>query len=68
MSSGTSLCSIKQEREVDLGSSLQSGGRTLRCREDSGSVATTFPLAKTLRGCQQVYHVMHGLCHCQTDH
>jgi hypothetical protein len=44
--SGPSLCSIKRVSEDDLGSPLQSGGRTLRRRKDSGSVATTFLLVK----------------------
>jgi hypothetical protein len=44
--SGPSLCSIKRASEDDLGIPLQSGGRTLRHGKDSGSVATTFLLAK----------------------
>jgi hypothetical protein len=45
-----------------LGIPLHSGGRTLRCGKYSGSVATTFLLAETLTGCQQVYQVLHFLC------
>jgi hypothetical protein len=66
--SGPSLCSIKRASEADLGSSLQSGGRTLRHRKDSGSVATTFLLVETSTGCQQVYQVLHCLHHFQTNH
>jgi hypothetical protein len=36
MSSRPYLCSIKRASEADLGSPLQSGGRTLRHRKDSG--------------------------------
>jgi hypothetical protein len=46
-------CSIKRAREDDLGSSLQSGGRTLWHRKDSGSVAETFLLAETSTGCHK---------------
>jgi hypothetical protein len=55
VSSGPSLCSIKRASEADLGSPLQLGGRTLRRRKDSGNVATTFLLAETSTGGQQVY-------------
>jgi hypothetical protein len=40
------LCVPSRECEADLGSSLQSGGRTLWHRKDSGSVAETFLLVK----------------------
>jgi hypothetical protein len=66
--SGPSLCSIKQAREDDLGSSLQSGGKTLWHRKDSGSVAETFLLVETSTRCRKVYQVMHRLRYCQTDH
>jgi hypothetical protein len=36
--------------EVDLGSPLQSGGRTLRRRKDSGDATETFLLAETSTG------------------
>jgi hypothetical protein len=39
MPSGPSLCSFKQVDEADLGSSLQSYGRTLWCGKDNDSVA-----------------------------
>jgi hypothetical protein len=61
--SETSLHPIKQASEADLGSSLQSSGMTLRRRKDSGSVAATFLLAKNSIGCQQVYQVLHSMCH-----
>jgi hypothetical protein len=55
-------------REDDLGSPLQSGGRTLRRRKDNGDAIETFLLAETLTGGRQVYQVLHCLRYCQTDH
>jgi hypothetical protein len=52
----------------DLGSSLQLGGMTLWHRKCSGSDPKTFLLEKTSTGCQQVYHGLHCLRYCQTDH
>jgi hypothetical protein len=47
VSSRPYLCSIKRASEDDLGSPLQSGGRTLRRRKDSGDAKETFLLAET---------------------
>jgi hypothetical protein len=68
VSSGPYMCSIKRASEDDLGIPLQSGGRTLRHRKDSGDATETFLLAETSTGGQQVYKVLHCLCYCQTDH
>jgi len=68
VSSGPSLCSIKWVSEDYFLSSLQLGGMTLRPRQYSGSVATTFLLVKTMTWCQQVYQVLHDLLHCQINH
>jgi hypothetical protein len=62
--SGPYLCSIKRASEDDLGSPLQSGGRTLQRKKDSGDAIETFILAKTPTGGQQVYHVLHYLRYC----
>jgi hypothetical protein len=62
------LHSIKRVHEADLGSSLQSGGRTLQHQKDSGNAAETFLLAEALIGSQQVYQVLYCLCYFQTDH
>jgi hypothetical protein len=55
VTSGPFMHSIKLAREVDLGSSLHSGGRTLRDRKYSGSVSTTFLLVENPTRCQEVY-------------
>jgi hypothetical protein len=62
------LCVPSSECKDDLGISLQSGGRTLWHRKDSGNVAETFLLAETSTGCRQVYQVLHHLRYCQTNH
>jgi hypothetical protein len=50
---GPSMHSIKRAREVDLGSSLQSGDMTLWCRKDStDSAVETFMLAETSKLCR----------------
>jgi hypothetical protein len=57
------ICVPSSEQEnLDLGSSLQSGGKTLRRRKDSGNATETFLLAETSTGGQQVYQVLHCLC------
>jgi hypothetical protein len=48
VSYGPYMHPIKRESEDDLGSPVQSGGRTLRHRKDSGNVVETFLLAETL--------------------
>jgi hypothetical protein len=48
------LHSIKQVSEAYLGIPLQSGGRTLRRRNNSGDAIETFLLAETSTGGQQV--------------
>jgi hypothetical protein len=68
MSSGPSLHSIKRAHDADLGISLQSGGRTLWRRNDSGSATKNILLAETSRVCQKVYEVLHHMRYCQTDH
>jgi hypothetical protein len=47
MSSGPYLCSIKRVSEADLGNPLQSGGRTLQHRKDSGDATKKFLLDET---------------------
>jgi hypothetical protein len=64
VSSGPYLCSIKRVSKADLGSPLQSGGRTLRRRKDSGDATETFLLVETSTGGQQVYQVLHCLRYC----
>jgi hypothetical protein len=61
-------CSIKRVIEADLGIPLQSDGRTLRHRKDSGDATETFLLVETSIGRQQVYQVLYYLCYFQTDH
>jgi hypothetical protein len=51
-----------------MGIPLQSSGRTLWHRKDSGDATKTFLLAETSTGGQQVYQVMHYLRDFQTDH
>jgi hypothetical protein len=65
---GPSLCSCKRACKHDLGIPLQSDGRTFWHGENCGCSTETFLLAKTLTGCQQVYHILHCLCHCQANH
>jgi hypothetical protein len=55
VSSRPYLCSIKKVSEANLGIPLQSGGRTLRHKKDSGDATETFLLAETSTGGQQVY-------------
>jgi hypothetical protein len=59
---------INQESEANFVISLKSGGRTLRHRKENSGVATTFLLVETSIGFQQVYQVLHGMCHFQTGH
>jgi hypothetical protein len=68
MLSGPYLCSIKRASEADMGSPLQSGGRTIHHRKDSGEAIETFLLAETSTGGRQVYQVLHCLCYFQTNH
>jgi hypothetical protein len=68
VASGPYLHSIKRASEADLGSILQSSGRTPRHRKDSGNVAETFLLVETLTRGQQVYQVLHLLHDFQTSH
>jgi hypothetical protein len=65
---GPYLRSIKRVSEDDLGSPLQSGGRTLQHRKDSGDAAETFLLDETSTRGQQVYQVLYCLCYFQTNH
>jgi hypothetical protein len=65
MPPGPSLCSYKRACKDDLGSPLQSGGRTFWRRENCGRSSETFLLAKTSTGRQQVYQILHCLCHFQ---
>jgi hypothetical protein len=65
---GPSLCSYKRVCKDDLGSPLQSGGRTFWHRENCGHSSETFLLAKTSTGRQQVYQILHYLCHFQANH
>jgi hypothetical protein len=51
-----------------LGSSLQSGGKTLWCGKNSGSTAKSFLLVQASTRCLQVYQILHCLCHFQTHH
>jgi hypothetical protein len=62
MPSGPSLCSYKRVCKDDLGSPLQSDGRTFWHGENCGHSSETFLLAKTSTGRQQVYHILHCLC------
>jgi hypothetical protein len=62
------MCSIKREREADIGIPLKLGGRKLQCRKDSGDATKTFLLVETSIGGHQVYQVLHCLCYCQNDH
>jgi hypothetical protein len=51
-----------------LGSPLQSGGKTFWSRQDGGRVVKVLLLAETSTGCQQIYKIVHYLCHRQTSH
>jgi hypothetical protein len=66
VSTGPSLHSIKGLRKDNFEIPLQSSGRTLQRRKDSGSVVETFLLVKTSIGCYQVCQVMHCLRYCKT--
>jgi hypothetical protein len=68
MPSRPSLCSYKRACKYDLGISLQSDGRTFWHGENRGHSSETFLLAKTSTGRQQVYQILHCLCHFQTNH
>jgi hypothetical protein len=68
MPSGPSLCSCKRACKDDLGSPLQSDGRTFWHGENCGRSTETFLLAKTSTGRQQVYQILHCLCHFQANH
>ena len=68
MPPGPSFCSYKRAWKVDLGSPLLSGGKTFWRRENCGRSLETFLLAKNLTGCQQVYPILHFLCHFQANH
>jgi hypothetical protein len=68
VSSEPYMCSIKRASEADLGSPLQSSGKTLWHRKDSGDAIETFLLAETSTGGQEVYQVMHCLRYFQNDH
>jgi hypothetical protein len=59
MPSGPSLCSYKRACKDDLGSPLQSDGRTFWRGENCGRSSETFLLAKTSTGRQQVYQILH---------
>jgi hypothetical protein len=48
VSAGPYLCSIKRASEDDLGSPLQSGGRTLQCQKDSGDASVNSNLVQYL--------------------
>jgi hypothetical protein len=68
MPPGPSLCSYKQAYKAELGSPLQSGGRTFWHRENCGCSSKTFLLAKTSTGHHQVYQILHFLLHFQANH
>jgi hypothetical protein len=68
MPPGPSLCSYKRACKDDLGSPLQSDGRTFWRGENCGRSSETFLLAKTSTGRQQVYQILHCLCHFQANH
>jgi hypothetical protein len=68
MSPGPSLCSYKRAFKDDLGSPLQSGGRTFWHRENCGFPSETFLLAKTSTGRQKVYQILNYLHHFQDGH
>jgi hypothetical protein len=63
MPSEPSLCSFKQACKYDLGISLQSGGRTLWHGKNNGITTKVFLLVKASTRCQQVYQILHCLCH-----
>jgi hypothetical protein len=68
MPPGTPLCSFKRACQDDLGGTLQSGRWTFWGRENSGSVAEVFLLAKPSTGCWEVHQILHCLHHFQTNH
>jgi hypothetical protein len=69
MPSRPPLCSIKRACKFDMGSSLQLYGKTFWCGENYGCSTEEFLFSKTSIGCQQVYHILHLLCHFQAiDH
>jgi hypothetical protein len=62
------MCSSKRACKDYLGGSLQSDGRTFWHGQNYGRSIEAFLLAKTTIGRQQVYHILHSLCHCQDIH
>ena len=68
MPSSPSLCSYKRACKYDLGISLQSYGRTFWHGEKYGRSTEIFLFDKNSTGHQQVYHILHCLCHCQDNH
>jgi hypothetical protein len=68
MSPGTPLCSFKQAFQDDFGGALQLGCWEFQGRENHGSTAKVFLLAKPSTGCREVHQVLHCLRHFQTDH
>jgi hypothetical protein len=65
---GPPLCSHKRACKDDLGGSLQLDGKTFWHGENCGRSTKIFLLAKTLTRRQQVYQILHCLCHCQANH
>jgi hypothetical protein len=59
---------LQEACKIDLGGSLQLDGRTFWHGENCGHSIETFLLAKNLTGDQQVYHILHCLCHFQARH
>ena len=68
MSPGTHLCSLKRACQDDMGSALQLSRWAFWGRENSGSTAEVFLLAKPSTGCREVHQILHCPLHCQTDH
>jgi hypothetical protein len=62
------LCSHKIACKDDLGGSLYSDDRTFWHGENCGHSIETFLLAKTSTRRQQVYQILHFMCHCQANH
>jgi hypothetical protein len=68
MPSRASSCSCKRACKVYFGIPLQSDGMTFWCGENYGRSSETFLSAKTLIEHQQVYEILHFMCHFQANH
>jgi hypothetical protein len=68
MPPGPSLCSYKKACKDDLGIPLQSSGRTFWLRENYGRPSEKNLFSLTSTGHQQIYQILHCLCHFQFNH